>query len=84
MRLFESGHFIQVLLYIIYYFFQNVENAVQNTLGFLERMNLNTLKTDPYALAIVSYALAISDSALKRTFNDALKEVKDSPEGNIV
>ena len=73
--------FYCILFYVI---FQNVENAVQNTLGFLEQMDLNTLKTDPYALAIVSYALAISDSALKRTFNDALKEVKDSPDGNIV
>ena len=59
----------------MHYLFQNVERAVKKAMAFLERQNINTLRGDPYALAIISYALAISNSTKKMTTYEHLKAI---------
>ena len=60
---------------------QNVETTVQNAMEFLENQDLNTLKEDPYVLAVVTYALALSNSTMKRTYNDELKAIAGKSNG---
>ena len=51
-------------------------------MSFLERQDINILRTDPYALAITSYALAISNSTKKMTTYEHLKEIAGRSEGS--
>ena len=48
---------------------------------FLEGQNITTLREDPYALAIISYALAISNSTKKMTTYEHLRDIADRSGG---
>lgn len=53
-------------------------------MGFLERQSLDTLRQDPYALAITTYALALSNSTRKMTTYEQLKAIAGRREGMFV
>ena len=48
---------------------------------FLEDQDIITLRQDPYALAIITYALAISNSTKKMTTYEHLKSIAGRSEG---
>ena len=64
-----------------YFPFQNVERTVQRAMHFLDEQDINTLREDPYALSVITYALALSNSTRKMTFYENLKDIAGRSSG---
>ena len=45
---------------------------------------MNTLRGDPYALSVITYALALSNSTRKMTFYENLKNIAGRSSGKSI